>query len=99
MIAFGRALGHVTGYIEGQDRGQFVLMAVAPFAMAGGELMLDMRISRRAALMGSGVIAAWLASPAQALLQAVAQASTPAFVADLIRRMTLEEKAGQLQLM
>jgi len=61
--------------------------------------MLDTRISRRAALIGSGVIAAWLASPARALLQAVGKAPTPALVTELIRRMTLEEKAGQLQLM
>ena len=61
--------------------------------------MFDTRISRRAALLGSGAIAAWLSSPARALLQAVGQAPTPALVNDLIGRMTLEEKAGQLQLM
>jgi len=61
--------------------------------------MLDTRISRRAALMGAGAVAAWLASPARALLAAAAKVETPAFVNDLIRRMTLEEKAGQLQLM
>jgi len=61
--------------------------------------MFDMRISRRAALMGGGAIAAWLSSPARALLQAVGQAPTPALVTDLIGKMTLEEKAGQLQLM
>jgi beta-glucosidase len=61
--------------------------------------MFDTRISRRAALLGTGAIAAWLSSPARALLQAVGQAPTPALVNDLIGRMTLEEKAGQLQLM
>ncbi len=61
--------------------------------------MLDTRISRRAALMGAGAVAAWLASPARALLAAAAKVETPAFINDLIRRMTLEEKAGQLQLM
>ena len=61
--------------------------------------MSDMRISRRAALLGAGTVAAWLSSPARALLQAVGQASTPAFISDLISKMTLEEKAGQLQLM
>jgi beta-glucosidase len=61
--------------------------------------MLDTRISRRAALIGGGAVAAWLASPARALLQAVGKVQVPAFVDDLIRRMTLEEKAGQLQLM
>jgi beta-glucosidase len=61
--------------------------------------MLDTRISRRAALLGGGAIAAWLSSPARALLQAAGEARTPAFIDDLIRRMTLEDKAGQLQLM
>src|SRR5206468_3304616 len=59
----------------------------------------EMRISRRAALAGAGAIAAWLASPARALLQAVGRLDVPAFVEPLIARMTLEEKAGQLSLM
>jgi beta-glucosidase len=49
--------------------------------------------------MGAGAVAAWLASPARALLQKVGQLEVPAFVGQLISRMTLEEKAGQLQLM
>src|SRR5437762_4754940 len=61
--------------------------------------MLDTRISRRAALLGGGVIAAWLSSPARSLLKAAGEARTPAFIDSLIGRMTLEEKAGQLQLM
>ena len=61
--------------------------------------MLDTRISRRAAIMGAGAVAAWLASPARAVLQAVGKVSVPAFVDQLISRMTLEEKAGQLSLM
>jgi beta-glucosidase len=61
--------------------------------------MLDTRISRRAALIGGGAVAAWLASPARALIEAAGRLAVPAFVDDLIRRMTLEEKAGQLQLM
>ena len=61
--------------------------------------MLDTRISRRAALWGAGAIAAWLSSPARALLEAAGQAQPPAFITNLIGRMTLEEKAGQLQLM
>src|SRR5256885_5169149 len=61
--------------------------------------MVDMRISRRAALMGAGAVTAWLASPARALLQAVGRIEVPAFVDQLISRMTVEEKAGQLQLM
>ena len=61
--------------------------------------MLDTRISRRAALMGAGAVVAWVASPARALLQAAGRVQVPAFVDDLIRRMTVEEKAGQLSLM
>jgi beta-glucosidase len=61
--------------------------------------MLDLAISRRAALMGAGAVAAWLASPARALLDAVGQVDVPPFVDALIGRMTLDEKAGQLSLM
>jgi beta-glucosidase len=61
--------------------------------------MRDLAISRRAALMGAGAVAAWLANPARALIQAAGRLQVPAFVDQLITRMTLEEKAGQLQLM
>ena len=61
--------------------------------------MLDARISRRAAIMAAGAAAAWLASPARALLQTAGRFQVPAFVDQLISRMTLEEKAGQLQIM
>ena len=61
--------------------------------------MLDTRISRRATLMGAGAVAAWMASPARALLQTAGRLEVPAFVDSLIARMTLEEKAGQLSLM
>ena len=61
--------------------------------------MLDMRISRRAAMIGTGAVAAWLASPARALIAAAGDLAVPGFVDDLVARMTLEEKAGQLQLM
>jgi beta-glucosidase len=61
--------------------------------------MLDTRVSRRAMLMGTGAAAAWLASPARALLQAVGKVAVPGFVDALIARMTPEEKAGQLQIM
>ena len=61
--------------------------------------MPDMRISRRAAIIGSGAVAAWLASPARALIAAAGNLAVPGFVDDLVGRMTLEEKAGQLSLM
>lgn len=48
-------------------------------------------------MLGAGAAAAWAASPARALL---AQAAAPSrAVADLIERMTVEEKAGQVTLM
>src|SRR5947208_6844455 len=61
--------------------------------------MPDTRISRRAALLGGGVVAAWLSSPARALVHAAGQLRSPPLVDQLIGKMTLEEKAGQLQLM
>jgi beta-glucosidase len=61
--------------------------------------MLDTKISRRAALLSAGAVAAWVSSPARALLQAAAALPVPAFVDGLIAKMTLAEKAGQLTLM
>ncbi len=61
--------------------------------------MLDLAVSRRAILISAGAAAAWLASPARALLLAAGKVQIPAFVDQLVSRMTLEEKAGQLQLM
>jgi beta-glucosidase len=61
--------------------------------------MLDTRISRRAALLGAGAVAAWVSSPARAMLQAASRLPVPASVDALIGRMTIEEKAGQLTIM
>ena len=63
--------------------------------------MDDLRISRRALMMGAAATTAWLASPARALTQAVAdQALTlPPSLRALMDSMTVEEKAGQLTLM
>jgi beta-glucosidase len=61
--------------------------------------MFDQRVSRRAALMGAGAIAAWAASPARALVQSVAGEPSAGFIDALLARMTVEEKAGQLTLM
>lgn len=60
--------------------------------------MVDHRVSRRAALGGAGAIMAWVASPARALLQSP-NLTIPAAVDALLPRMTIEEKAGQLDLM
>lgn len=61
--------------------------------------MLDTRISRRAALMGAGAVAAWAASPARALIRSADAMPVPAQLGELIAKMTIEEKAGQLTLM
>jgi beta-glucosidase len=50
-------------------------------------------------MMGAGAAVAWVASPARALIEAAGTLSVPGIVDDLIGRMTLEEKAGQLSLM
>ena len=58
-------------------------------------------LTRRGVTMGLGVTAAWLASPARALIAAAADRAgslAPAIEA-LVARMTVEEKAGQLTLM
>ncbi|WP_353227219.1 glycoside hydrolase family 3 N-terminal domain-containing protein [Novosphingobium sp.] len=57
------------------------------------------RISRRGALIGMALSSAWLASPARALTNAAERTAIPGFIDDLIARMTIEEKAGQLTLM
>ncbi|WP_454280863.1 glycoside hydrolase family 3 N-terminal domain-containing protein [Sphingomonas sp. Marseille-Q8236] len=59
----------------------------------------DRRISRRALLAGAGAALAWSASPARALLAIVGERPLPAAVEALISRMTLVEKAGQLNLL
>ncbi|MBC9032275.1 glycoside hydrolase family 3 C-terminal domain-containing protein [Sphingomonas sp. JC676] len=61
--------------------------------------MFDTRISRRAALMGAGAVAAWMHNPARAMLWQAAALPVPAFIDALIAKMTLAEKAGQLTLM
>ncbi|MBI0475505.1 beta-glucosidase [Sphingomonas sp. MA1305] len=60
--------------------------------------MTDITISRRAALMGAGAIVAWASSPARALLAQADPQALPARIEAIVQRMTLEEKAGQLQL-
>src|SRR4051795_8342376 len=102
MIAISHFLAHVTGYTMRQAQRESCAGA-AGLALGGptveGKRMIDTRISRRAALISAGAVAAWLASPARALLQAVGRLDVPAFIEPLITRMTLEEKAGQLSLM
>ncbi|MEQ1725835.1 MAG: beta-glucosidase BglX [Sphingopyxis sp.] len=61
--------------------------------------MLNRPISRRSALAALGLSAAWLASPAGALLRAADRQPAQQRVERLIAAMTLEEKAGQLTLM
>ena len=61
--------------------------------------MINLGISRRAALMGAGAIAAWASSPARALMAKTGAAPLPSAVESLLARMTVEEKAGQCTLM
>ena len=49
--------------------------------------MFDTRISRRAALMGAGAVAAWLHSPARALMSEAAKVEVPGFVDALIAKI------------
>ncbi len=60
--------------------------------------MSDNTISRRAALLGMGTVAAWAASPARALLAQGEGTTLSPSVEAILAKMTLEEKAGQLQL-
>src|SRR5437879_7944037 len=80
-IAIGAHVGHVTGYIMRQAQPENCAGA-AGLALGEptveGKAMLDTRISRRAALLGAGAVATWLASPARALLQAVGRLEVPA---------------------
>lgn len=57
------------------------------------------RVTRRSALIAMGLASAWAATPVFALARTAASKATPAFIDDLIKRMTLEEKAGQLTLL
>ena len=60
---------------------------------------LTQGITRRSALNALGLASAWAISPLRAGLAQAATFKTPHFVDDLIAKMTLEEKAGQLTLM
>jgi beta-glucosidase len=59
----------------------------------------DRHISRRALLAGAGATLAWSASPARALLAAAGERALPPAVEGLVARMTVTEKAGQLNLL
>ena len=61
--------------------------------------MTDLRISRRSALMAMGAISAWAASPLRAAVKSASKLANSHFIDELVSRMTLEEKAGQLTLM
>jgi len=61
--------------------------------------MAELGLTRRGAMFGAAAIAAWANSPARALFDSAATLPVPPLVDDLIAKMTLEEKAGQLTLM
>lgn len=56
-------------------------------------------ISRRSVLVTMSLSTAWISSPLRALTQTATHRQVPAFIDDLIAKMTIEEKAGQLTLM
>ena len=56
-------------------------------------------VSRRAVLTAAALGGAWTAAPLRAALQAAATTALPAAARDALARMTIEEKAGQLQIM
>ncbi|KQN89783.1 beta-glucosidase [Sphingomonas sp. Leaf231] len=66
---------------------------------AGHDRCAARHISRRAWLAGAGAALAWSAAPARALLATVAARPLPAAVEALLARMTVTEKAGQLNLL
>src|SRR5438445_13063264 len=74
MIAIRLFVAHVTGYTMRQARSKHCA-GVAGLALGEptveGKRMIDTRISRRAALMSAGAVAAWLASPAPAARRGV----------------------------
>lgn len=61
--------------------------------------MSDKQVSRRSVLAAMGMASVWAATPMSAIAKSVTNIATPAFINDLIRKMTLEEKAGQLTLL
>lgn len=61
--------------------------------------MAATEISRRSVMLATAAITAWQVSPARALLRSGESQPVPRFIDDLIARMTLEEKAGQLTLL
>ena len=60
--------------------------------------MPPVRVSRRGAIHALGLASAWAISPWRSALAQTGERPVPAFIDDLIARMTLEEKAGQLTL-
>lgn len=62
-------------------------------------MMSENQVSRRSLLVAMGMASAWAATPIGAIAKATASKATPAFISDLIKKMTLEEKAGQLTLL
>lgn len=58
-----------------------------------------MRLTRRSTLLAMGLASAWAAAPLSALAKSAGKSGSAAFIEELIQRMSLEEKAGQLTLL
>src|SRR4051794_41841370 len=97
MIAISHFLAHVTGYTMRQAQRESCAGA-AGLALGGptveGKRMIDTRISRRAALMSAGAVAAWLASPARALLQAGGRPDVPPLLGPPVCPLTPRGETG-----
>lgn len=61
--------------------------------------MPNRHISRRSVLVGMSLSTAWTSSSVRALTHTATHRQVPAFIDDLIAKMTIEEKAGQITLM
>lgn len=57
------------------------------------------QVSRRSILIAMGMASAWAATPFSAAARTALRNSTPSFIKELVKKMTLEEKAGQLTLL
>ncbi len=61
--------------------------------------MTAIKPTRRAMILSAAMVTAWTVDPARALLLQAKPGKAAQRIEDLLRRMTLEEKAGQLTLM
>ena len=93
------AASYVTGYKGDGNRPDDSMRNVRGVGLGDDNIVPDLTISRRSALLAFGLASAWAANPLRAALRVAGTKATPAFIDDLVARMTPEEKAGQLTLL